>query len=83
MSIDFSYLLRKDEPGTQFRDLDDVALLAPVTLDDGSTIPVGCEGTVVGVWRGGEAFFVEFPEPEGAVATVRPQDLRRVGRYAA
>jgi hypothetical protein len=82
MSVDFSYLLRKDEPGTQFRELDDVVVLAPVVSDDGDTIPVGREGTILGVWREGEAFFVEFAEPEGAIATVRPQDLRRLGRHA-
>jgi hypothetical protein len=82
MSVDFSYLLRKDEPGTQLRELDDVSLLAPAVADDGTPIPAGCEGTVVGVWRDGEAFFVEFAHPEGAIATVRPHDLRRVGRHA-
>ena len=53
----------------------------PVVSDDGDTIPAGREGTILGVWRGGEAFFVEFAEPEGAIATVRPQDLRRLGRH--
>ncbi|MCJ2120410.1 DUF4926 domain-containing protein [Methylobacterium sp. J-001] len=81
MSVDFSYLLRKEDPGATFRDLDDVVVLAPVVTDDGDPIPAGTEGTIVGVWKGGEAFFVEFPEPAGALATVLPVDLRRTGRH--
>ncbi|MCJ2092276.1 MULTISPECIES: DUF4926 domain-containing protein [unclassified Methylobacterium] len=81
MSVDFSYLLRKEDPGATLRDLDDVVALAPVVTDDGDTIPAGTEGTIVGVWKGGEAFFVEFPEPAGALATVLPVNLRRTGRH--
>ena len=43
MSVDFSYLLRKDDPGATLRDLDDVVALAPVVTDDGDTIPAGTE----------------------------------------
>ncbi|MCJ2102230.1 DUF4926 domain-containing protein [Methylobacterium sp. E-046] len=82
MSVDFSYLLRKEDPGAALRDLDDVVVLASVVTDDGETIPAGTEGTIVGVWKDGEAFFVEFAEPEGALATVRPINLRRIGRHA-
>ena len=82
MSVDFSYLLRKEDPGAALRDLDDVVVLVPAVTDDGDTIPAGSEGTIVGVWKGGEAFFVEFPEPAGAIATVPPIDLRRIGRHA-
>jgi hypothetical protein len=64
------------------RDLDDVAVLAPVVTDDGDTIPVGTEGTIVGVWKDGETFFVEFAEPESALATVRLINLRRTGCHA-
>jgi len=81
MSVDFSYLLRKDDPGATLRELDDVVLLASVVTDDGDTIPAGTEGTIVGVWKGGEAFFIEFPEPVGALATVPPTDLRGTGRH--
>ena len=80
MAVDFSYQLRRDDPGAAFRELDDVAVLEPVVTDDGDTIAAGTEGTIVGVWKDGEAFFVEFAEPDGALATVRPVHLRRTGR---
>ena len=82
MSVDFSYLLRKDDPGAGLRDLDDVVVLAPVVTNDGDTIPAGTEGTIVGIWKDGEAFIVEFPEPAGALSTVLPINLRRTGRHA-
>ncbi|MDP4022732.1 DUF4926 domain-containing protein [Methylobacterium sp. NEAU 140] len=82
MTVDFSYQLRTDEPGALLRDLDDVVLLAPVVTDDGDTMPAGTEGTIVGVWNGGDAFCIEFAVPEGALAVVRPADLRRIGRHA-
>ena len=82
MSIVVLYLLRKDDPGAALRDLDDVTLLADVTSDDGVTIPVGTAGTIVGVWRDGEAFEVEFALPEGALATVRAEALTRTRRSA-
>lgn len=82
MAVDFSYLLRKEDPGAALRDLDDVVVLAAVVTDDGDTIPAGTEGTIVGVWKGGEAFVVEFSEPVGALVTVLPIDLRRTGRHA-
>ncbi|CAA2138665.1 MULTISPECIES: DUF4926 domain-containing protein [Methylobacterium] len=83
MSIEVLYLLRKDDPGAALRDLDDVTLLADVTSDDGVTIPVGTAGTIVGVWRDGEAFEVEFALPEGAVATVHAGALTRTRRSAS
>ncbi|WP_245238996.1 hypothetical protein [Methylobacterium platani] len=61
------------------RELDDVRILAAVTTDDGQTMPAGTEGTVVAVWHGGEAYDVEFPEPMGALATVKAVDLAHVG----
>ncbi|TGD96134.1 DUF4926 domain-containing protein [Methylobacterium nonmethylotrophicum] len=80
MSIEVSYTLRKTEPGALLRELDDVRVLTDVTSDDGDTITAGTEGTVVAVWNGGEAYDIEFPEPLGALATVRAADLARVGR---
>jgi hypothetical protein len=43
--------------------------------DDGVTMEAGSEGTIVGVWRDGEAYEVEFAEPAGALATVEATDL--------
>ena len=82
MSVDFSYLLRKDEPRAGLRDLDDVVLLASARSLDGYPIPVGAEGTIVGVWQDGEAFEVEFSEPHEALATVPVAALKYVGRPA-
>jgi hypothetical protein len=76
MSIAVSYTLRKAEPGALLRELDDVRVLT----DDGDTVAAGTDGTVVAVWNGGEAYDVEFPEPMGALATVKAANLARVGR---
>lgn len=80
MSIEVSYTLRKAEPGAMLRELDDVRVLIDVVTDDGDTIAAGTEGAVVAVWNGGEAYDVEFPEPMGALSTVKSADLARVGR---
>ncbi len=52
--------------------------MAAVTTDDGDQIEVGREGTVVGVWRAGAAYEVEFADPPGALATVEAAHLRLV-----
>lgn len=57
------------------RDLDDVVLLAAVSAMDGASISAGTEGTVVSVLAPGKAYLVEFPEPEGALATVEADGL--------
>ncbi|WP_375464114.1 DUF4926 domain-containing protein [uncultured Methylobacterium sp.] len=59
-------------------ELDRVALTAAVLTDGGHAIPAGTEGTVVGVWRDGAAYEVEFAHPAGALATVEAGHLRRV-----
>ena len=82
MSVEVLYLLRKDEPGTGLRELDDVRVLVDVETDDGDTIAAGTEGTIVAVVREGEVFIVEFLEPAGALADVEGQNLKRVGRHA-
>lgn len=64
---------------TDLRDLDRVVLRVPVTTDDGDVMAAGTEGTVVGVWREGAAYEVEFAHPEGALATVEACDLRPIG----
>jgi hypothetical protein len=83
MPVEVLYLLRKDEPGAGLRDLDDVVLLIDTPTDDGTMIRAGTEGTVVGVWQEGAAFEVEFAEPEGALVTVGPVAIKRIGRSAA
>lgn len=83
MSIETVYLMRKDEPGAPFRDLDDVRVLVDVTTDEGTPIAAGTEGTVVGTWDGGASCIVEFAEPMGALATLRAESLERVSRAAA
>ncbi|MCK2055630.1 DUF4926 domain-containing protein [Methylobacterium sp. 37f] len=83
MSVEVFYLLRKDEPGVDLRELDDVVLLADARTDDGTLIQAGTEGTVVAVWQDGAAYEVEFAEPEGALATVRATGIKRIGRRAA
>ncbi|KQO70581.1 MULTISPECIES: DUF4926 domain-containing protein [unclassified Methylobacterium] len=83
MSVEVFYLLRKDEPGVDLRELDDVVLLADARTDDGTLIQAGTEGTVVAVWQDGSAYEVEFAEPEGALATVRATGIKRIGRRAA
>ena len=56
-----------------FAELDGVRLLCPVTTDKGTTIPVGTEGTIVGVWAQGAAYEVEFAD---GLATVEAAHLR-------
>jgi len=73
MSIETLFLLRKEQSG--LRDLDDVVLLAPARTMEGTFIPVGTEGTVVSILAPGKAYLVEFPEPEGALATVEADML--------
>ena len=55
-----------------FAELDGVRLLRPVTTDEGMTIPIGIEGTVVGVWAQGRAYEVEFA---AGLATVEAAHL--------
>ena len=38
-------------------------------------MPTGAQGTVVSVWRKGEAYEVEFTEPEERLLTVSDSDL--------
>lgn len=80
MSVEVLNLLGKDGPGAALRELDDVRVLVDVVTDDGDLIAAGIEGTVVGVWRHGEAYEVEFAEPMGALATVESGDLTRTAR---
>ena len=82
MTVEALYIVRRSEPRSEVRDLDRVATAAVVT-DDGVTMDAGTEGTVVGIWREGEAYEVEFAEPMGALATVEATGLRPVKRAPA
>lgn len=78
MSVEFAYRFREDVPRSSLRDLDDVVLTVAVESDDGLRIPAGAEGTIVSVYNDGEAYIVEFAEPEGTLASVAPDEIRRV-----
>ena len=83
MTVDAHYIVRRNELRSDLRDLDRVALKAAAMTDDGVTTEAGSEGTIVGIWGGGEAYEVEFAEPAGALATVEATDLRLVKRANA
>jgi hypothetical protein len=55
-----------------FKELDDVVLTATVYVRSvDRELPAGSRGTVVGIWRGGDAFEVEFAKPFECLVTVR------------
>jgi hypothetical protein len=55
-----------------FKELDDVALTAPVYVRAvDRDLPAGARGTVVAVWRDGDAFEAEFTKPFECLITVR------------
>lgn len=54
-------------------------MTAAVVSDDGDTIPAGATGTIVSVHEGGSSYVVEFSKPVGALATVEPQHIKRIG----
>ncbi len=76
------YRFKQDVPRSSLRDLDDVVLLADTVSDDGDMIPAGTKGTIVSVHGEGESYVVEFGEPEGALVSVFPHEVRRVERSA-
>lgn len=80
MNVQTVFLLRRDEPRSDLIDLDRVVLIADAVTDGGDSVAAGTEGTVVGVWRDGAAYEVEFAEPEGALATIEAGQLLRVAR---
>ena len=80
MTLEFAYQFRQAEPRSDLRDLDRVALTKAAISDDGDALAPGTEGTIVSVYRNGEAYVVEFPVPLGAMATVRPANLRLIER---
>ena len=80
MTLEFAYQYRQDASRSGLRDLDRVALTSTATSDDGDVLAPGTEGTIVSVYCDGEAYVIEFPTPVGALATVRPEDIRLVER---
>lgn len=76
MSLEFAYRLKSEAPQSSFRDLDAVVLSAPAVSDDGDTIPAGTAGTIVSVHGTGQSYVVEFSQPEGALVTVEPHEIR-------
>ena len=83
MSIEFAYQFRRDEPRSVLLDLDRVALTVDVRGDEGESLTAGAEGTIVSVYRDGEAFVVEFTTPDWALATVGPESIRLVEHTSA
>jgi hypothetical protein len=62
--------------GPAFKKLDDVVLAAPVhVVTADRDLPAGAHGTVVGVWRDGAAYEVEFTQPFACLVTVRAASL--------
>lgn len=83
MSFEFAYRIRTDRAPASLMDLDVVMLTADVTADDGATIEAGTEGTIVSIFRDGEAFVVEFDTPTGSLATVTGDTLTLIERHAS
>ncbi|KQT47823.1 hypothetical protein ASG52_11195 [Methylobacterium sp. Leaf456] len=77
---DESWPERRSAPPAAFRELDRVRTLEVVAGEDGETVPVGSEGTVVAVWNGGEAFDVEFVRPVETLAAILPTALQLIER---
>jgi hypothetical protein len=75
MSYEVAYHFKQNGPLPNLREHDRVALIAAVVSDDGDEIPPCSEGTIVSVYREGEAYVIEFSQPPGALATVDPAGL--------
>ncbi len=45
-------------------------LTSAISSDDGRLLPEGAVGAVVGIWRDGEAYEMEFQRPFHAVLTI-------------
>ena len=80
MSVETYYLMRRTEPRSALRELDRVALTAGLVTDEEIAIEAGTQGTVVGIWRDGAAYEVEFADPPGTLATVEADGLELIDR---
>lgn len=69
------YVRRRAKAPPIHAELSMVMLLTEAPTDAGVTMPAGSTGTVVGIWKDGEAYEVEFREPTGALATVKAEHL--------
>lgn len=67
----------RSTPSEPFEELARVTLSAEVRTDDGRVLPAGAKGTVVGVYRKGAAYEVEFTKPFHVVATLLPGSIAR------
>ena len=75
-----------NEERPSYQEGDRVFLMSPVRNDAGKLFPPGLEGTIVGVWSGGAAYEVEFPQgeswhassPENSLCTVRHDQIGAV-----
>lgn len=77
MSVETFYLMQRDAPRpSQIADLSVVEVLRDVETDEGTTVPAGTHGTIVGTWAGGEAYEVEFASPVVGLATVISSAVR-------
>lgn len=63
-------------PSEVLPELTMVVLLRPAHTYSGGIKPAGSTGAIVGIWGDGQAYEVEFREPQGALATVPAGDLR-------
>lgn len=71
----------RSKDGIRLKELDRLVLDEEVDTADG-LLPRGAEGTVVLVWRNGEAFEVEFTRPFPALVILKPNQVRRAARRA-
>ena len=70
--------MKADAPSRDFpfQELDDVMLASPIRVKPlGRVLPAGSRGTVVGIWRDGAAYEVEFTQPFECLVTVASEDL--------
>jgi hypothetical protein len=66
-----------DSRGAAFKELEDVVLTAPVRVATvGRDLPAGAHGTIIGVWRNGAAYEVEFTQPFACLVTLRAASLQ-------
>ncbi|MCJ2083305.1 DUF4926 domain-containing protein [Methylobacterium sp. J-090] len=61
---------------TPLDELSMAVLSAPITLDDGRTLPIGSRGAIVFVYENGAAYEFEFSEPFSTVVTIEAQHLK-------
>ena len=65
----------RDTPPDPPAELSLVRIRADTLTDQGVTKPGGSLGTVVAIWRAGEACEIAFAEPVGALATIERAGL--------